>query len=131
MKIFKIILGLFLLILISCRQHIKPDEILKRENYFKLTIHIENKYSTDSSIVKIIYKDSEKIAKLKTWISENTDDWESSIASWATPDISLIGTDFRLLIFKDEAVVGFTDNNGNACQYTKSVKKAEFDFLID
>ncbi|WP_321279153.1 hypothetical protein [Marinifilum fragile] len=131
MKTFKIILGLFLLILISCGQAIKPDEILNKENDFKLTIHTENKYSSDSSIVKIINKDSEKITKLKNWISKNSDGWESSIASWATPDISLIGTDFRLLIFKDEVVVGFTDKNGKARQYTKRVNKAEFDFLID
>ena len=131
MKTFKIITGLFLLILISCGQTIYPDEILKREIDFKLTIHNENNYSSDSSTVKIINKDSEKIAELKDWFSNNSDGWESSIASWATPDISLIGTDFRLLIFKDGVVIGFTDKNGNAKQFTRRVNKTEFAFLIN
>ena len=131
MKTFTIITGLFLLILISCEQAIYPDEIFKRENDFKLTIHNENDYSSDSSTVKIINKDSEKIAKLKDWISNNSGGWESSIASWATPDISLIGTDFRLLIFKEGVVIGITDKNGNARQYTKRVINTEFDFLIN
>lgn len=64
LKTFKIITGLFLVTLVSCGQTIDSDEILKRENNFKLTIHNENDYSSDSLIIKTINKDTEKIAKL-------------------------------------------------------------------
>jgi hypothetical protein len=131
MKTFKIVIGLFLLIKISWGRAIYSDEILDRENDFNLTIRNENKYSSDTTKVKIINKYSEKIAELKDWILNNSEGWESSIASWITPEISLIGIDFRLMIFKDGVVIGFTDKNGNARQYTKQVDKTEFDFLIN
>ncbi len=131
MRNFKIIIGLFLVTFISCGKYINPDEVLNREKYFKLIIHEGNKYSSDDSIVTIINKDSEKIVNLKNWISNNSNGWKSSKASWATPDISLIGTDFRLLIFNDGVVIGFKDKNGNAREYTKLTNEKEFDFLID
>jgi hypothetical protein len=132
MKTIKSNPGLFLLIFIcSCVQDLKPDEILKKENDFKLTIHQQGKYTSDSTIVKTINKDSEKIIKLKNWITNNPADWKSSVDSWVTPDISLTGKDFRLLIFKSFAVIGFKDKTGKLRQYTKQVDKSAFDFLIE
>ncbi len=132
MEIIKCIIGIFLFsVIVSCRQDIKPDEIFKRANDFKLTIHLGDKYTSDSTIIKIVNKNSLKINKLKDWLTNNLHGWESSIVSWATPEISLIGTDFRLLIYKDGAVIGFTDRKGKAKQYTKKVDKSEFNFLIE
>ena len=131
MKTMRIILGLFLLLLISCGKTINSNEILNNENDFKLTIYLENKYSSDSSKVEVINRDSEKIAKLRNWISKNAAGWQRTIASWGTPEISLIGTNIRLLIFKDVIVVGFTDKKGKAQQYTKPIIKSQFDFLFD
>ena len=132
METIRIITGIFLLILIgSCSFDMNPDEILKRENDFRLTIHLGDKHSSDSTVTQTINKDSEKITRLKDWITNNPDGWKSSIASWATPDISLTGTDFRLLIYKDGLVIGFTNKTGKARQYTKQVDKSEFNFLIE
>jgi hypothetical protein len=132
MEIIKYIVGIFFFsVIVSCKQDIKPDEILKRGNDFKLTIHLGDKYTSDSTIIKTINKDSLQINKLKDWLTNNLHGWESSIASWATPDISLIGSDFRLLIYKDGAVIGFTDRKGKSKQYTKKVDKSEFNFLIE
>jgi hypothetical protein len=132
MEIIKYIVGIFFFsVIVSCRQYIKPDEIFKMENDFKLTIHFGDKYTSDTTIIITINKNSGKINKLNDWLINNPDGWQSSIASWATPDISLIGSDFRLLIYKDGAVIGFTDSKGKAKQYTKKVDKSEFNFLIE
>jgi hypothetical protein len=96
-----------------------------------LTIHQQDKYSHDSTLVKTENKDSEEIIKLKDWITNNPGDWKSSIDSWATPDISLTGKDFRLLIFKSFAVIEFKDKAGKPSQYTKQIDKSAFDFLIE
>jgi hypothetical protein len=65
------------------------------------------------------------------WFKKNPDGWTSSISSWATPDISLIGDDFRLLIQKDVVVIGFTDKKGKARQLVKKVDISEFGFLTE
>lgn len=132
MKTKKIILGLFLLMfVISCRQEIKPDDFLNKERDFKLIIHRGIKYSSYSSTTEIINKDSEKITKLKDLLTSNLNGWKSSIDSWATPDISLIGNDFRLLIFEKFVVIGFKDKTGKPKQYTKQIDESNFDFLIE
>jgi len=126
----KNIAGLFLLFfMFSCGKNINIDDILKNENNFKLTIYLSNKYNSDSTIIKTINKNSKKISKLKEWITNNPDGWQSSNYSWATPDISLIGNNFRLLIFTDFIVIGFVDKKWKQKQYTKQVNKLELDFI--
>jgi hypothetical protein len=120
------------LLLISCGKTINPEVLLKNENVFKLTVHTSNERDfTYNSEIDTIYKDSEKISKLKTWLIDNSTNWENSIASYAMPDISLIGTDFRLLIYKEGVVLGFTDPSGKQKQYTKATNKSTLNFLID
>lgn len=75
--------------------------------------------------------DSEIILDLKVWLKNNPDNWENSIASLSQPDISLISNDFRLLIFKDVVVIGFTDETGKQKQYTKDANKSELKFLTE
>jgi hypothetical protein len=123
-----IILSTFL---ISCGQDINPEEIFKKEIEFKLTILSKINNSFDTLTFKRIPRDSEIIVKLKDWLTKNPDGWKSSIASWATSEISLTGNDFRLLIFDHGIVIGFTDKNGKARQYTKQVEKKEFNFLTE
>jgi hypothetical protein len=128
----KCLAGIFILILlVSCNQNIKLDEILSREINFKLTIVLRDKNTSDSVITKSINKDSEIIKKLRLWLKMNPDGWASSMASWAPSDISLIGADFRLLIHKDGVVIGFTDRKGKAKQLVKKVDISEFSFLTE
>ncbi len=128
-KQFSVIL--FLIILISCGVEIRTDEIFNKESELRLQICLGDKYTSDSSRIEILTKDSEKIAKVKEWFTNNPDKWKSSIASWAPADISLIGKDFRLLIYKDGVVVGFTDKEGKQRQFTRQTDKSDFDFLIE
>ena len=121
----------FLILLVSCNQDIQPDEILSSEINFKLIIFSTDKFTSDSTITKTINKDSDIIYRLKLWFKKNPDGWTSSISSWATPDISLIGDDFRLLIQKDVVVIGFTDKKGKARQLVKKVDISEFGFLTE
>jgi hypothetical protein len=125
-----IILIAFLLLLTACKENINPIDILRNENDFKLTINSSGNYVTDITNAKIINKDSEVFLNLKSWLIYNSKGWKSSIASWATPNVSLTGKDFRLLVFKDFVVIGFTDNNGKPRQYTKSINKSDLAFLI-
>jgi len=122
--------GLLLLFFtISCGQTLEFDEILKDEKQFELKVNPNGNIVLDSALTKRIDADSEIILNFKTWLRNNPDNWESSIASWATPNISLTSNDFRLLILKDFVVVGFTDRSGKKRQYMKDIEKSDFNFL--
>ena len=115
----------------SCGNRLSSADIFRNESDFTLTIHPKNKNTFDGLVSKIIRSDSKIIDSLKSWLNNHSDVWQSSPASWATPDISLIGNDFRLLIFKDFAVIGFKDKNGNQVQYTRQIGISDFAFLIE
>mgnify|MGYP006883393986 FL=1 len=126
----KIIVGLFLLIsVISCAQTVDSNELFKNETVLKLNIHQSDTVLIDNSIDLEI--NSPKIKELQNWIDNNKTDWKNSIASFAQPSISVIGKDFRLLIFKDFVVIGYTDKNNKQRQITKQIDSREFEFLID
>lgn len=127
----KNIVFLLLIFTISCGQNLDFEEILKNEKQFELKINPNENLSLDISLATKINADSKIITNLKTWFKNNPDNWEISIASWATPDILLTSNDFRLLIFKDFVVVGFADKSGKQRQYTKGADKSEFNFLTD
>jgi len=120
---------LLLIFTISCGQNLNFDEILKNENQFELKVNPNDNANLDSTLIKRINADSELILDLKVWLKNNPDNWESSIASWAQPEISLISNNFRLLIFKDFIVISFTDKSGKQKQYTKVTDISEFIFL--
>ncbi len=130
-KMIKNIGFILLIFTISCGQNLDFEEILKSEKQFELKINPNGNLSLDSSLTTKINADSEIIDKLKNWFKNNPDNWESSIASWATPDILLTSNDFRLLIFKDFVVVGFADKSGKQRQYTKDANESEFNFLTE
>ncbi len=132
MTTLKIVVGTILLtFMISCGQDINPDEILKKETEFKLTIHSKPNTVSDTTAIKTIPKNSEIINKLKDWLRKNPDDWKNLYASVATPDISLTGKTFRFLVYENSIVIGFNDKNGKPRQCSKQVKKIEFNFLIE
>jgi hypothetical protein len=127
--IFKIF-GLFLLTLfISCTQTIDSVEVLKDESKLKLNIQDSDSGFYDNSVDLDI--NSTKIKKLRDWIDNNNDSWENSIASYAQPLISLIGENFRMLIFRDFVVIGFADTNDKPRQITRQTDFAEFEFLLE
>jgi hypothetical protein len=125
-----ILLIISLLFLTACKEDINPLDVFKNENDLKLTIYTSGDYVTDIQNAKIINRDSEVISNLKSWLINNSKGWKSTVASWATPDISLTGKDFRLLVFKDFVVIGFTNEKGKPRQCFKSISKSELDFLI-
>ncbi len=130
-KMIKNIGFLLLIFTISCGQNPNFAEILKSEKQFELKFNLSGDIYLDSSLTIRINADSKKIADLKAWFKNNPDNWESSIASWATPDIFLTSNDFRLLIFNDFVVVGFVDKSGKQRQYKKAADKSEFNFLTE
>lgn len=95
-------LGLLLLTFtFSCGHRIDFEEIIKKEKQFKFKVHPSGGINIDSSTTTTINADSELIDSLKFWFKNNPDNWNSSVASWTTPKLSLIGNDFKLLVFND------------------------------
>lgn len=131
MRMIKYIGFLLVIFTISCGQNLNFEDILKNEKQFELKGNPSGNINLDSSLTTKINADSKIIDSLKTWFKNNPDNWESSVASWSTPDIFLSSNDFRLLIFKDGVVVVFVDKSGKQRQYTKAVDKSEFNFLTD
>ncbi|MBN1183705.1 MAG: hypothetical protein JXB49_15545 [Bacteroidales bacterium] len=123
-------LSLFLMILtISCAQIVDSNELFKNETVLKLNIYQTDSVFTDNSVDLEIA--SPKVKELRSWIDNNKTDWKSSIASFAQPTISVIGDDFRMLIFKDFVVVGYTDNKGKQKQFIKQTDYDDFKFLLN
>lgn len=123
-------LSLFLMILtISCAQIVDSNELFKNETVLKLNI-----YQTDSVFIDNLVDleiNSPKVIELRNWIDNNKTDWNSSIASFVQPSISVIGDDFKMLIFKDFVVVGYADNKGKQKQFTKQTDYHDFEFLLN
>ncbi len=122
-------LSLFLMILtISCAQIVDSNELFNNETVLKLNIYQTDSVFIDNSVD--LEMDSPKVKELRNWIDNNKTEWKSSIASFAQPLISVIGDDFRMLIFKDFVVVGFTDNKGKQRQFTKQTDYIDLEFLL-
>ena len=129
--IAKIVGIVFMILIVSCGHNLKLEDILNNEKEFELKIPQGDPYTSNKSIIKTIKQDSEKILKLKNWFKNNPYHWHSSIASYILPEYTLIGNDFRLLVYKNFIVIGFKDKEGHAQQYTKQINKLEFDFLLE
>ncbi len=112
----------------SCAQIIDSNELFKNETFLKLNIYQTDTVFTDNSVDLEIA--SPKVKELRSWIDNNKTDWKSSIASFAQPKISVIGDDFRMLIFRDFVVIGYVDNKGKQKQFTKQTDYWDFKFLL-
>lgn len=119
-------IGLFILTFTfyGCRQHIDINDYIDQKS--ALVLKIGNQLERPDTI-KV---DSDKYIKLIEWGKINTDNWQSTTASYIS-DIYVGQGNFRLLYLseKDGVVIGFTDNQGNPKQYSKRIKKGELDFL--
>ncbi len=115
----------------SCGKSIDPELLFKNESSFNLIIHDTINGTYSNLVSDTITIDSEKITKLKEWLVDNSSHWKGSIASYAMSNISIIGNDFRFLIYKDFVVIGFVDNMGKQRQYTRPANRSDFDFLIN
>ncbi|MBN1183708.1 MAG: hypothetical protein JXB49_15560 [Bacteroidales bacterium] len=122
-------LSLFLIILtISCAQIVDSNELFKNETVLKLKLHQTDSIYIDNLVdLEMIHP---KVKELRNWIDNNETDWKSSIASFSQSSISVIGDDFRMLIFKDFVVIGFIDNKGKQKQFTKQTDYNDFKFLL-
>ena len=119
-----------MIVLNSCNVKIETAELIKNNQRLTLKFNSDGYFLKSDSTDRIIDCNSIKYSQLKKWFTDNSDDWQSSPASYAPSDMIIIGKDFRFLIFKDFVVVGFIDKEGKSRQYTKSVTKDTFDFLL-
>lgn len=130
MKPLKYLQGMLtFLMMVSCSHNLDLSEVFKQETYLKLSIYSNNKIIPEIISQDSICNNSEKWGKLLNWLSENSMGWRSSIASYSNPDLSLIGKNFRLLIYKNGVVIGFTNQLGEEEQMVKDINESEFNFL--
>ena len=96
-----------------------------------LTVH---KYNDQTGLTisetKKIEPNSEKFKKLINWANYNLNNWKSTPASYQVK-VAVTQKNFRLFYNQNFVVIGVTDNDGNAQQYSKNVVKGELDFLTD
>ncbi|MBP1672765.1 MAG: hypothetical protein H6Q25_580 [Bacteroidetes bacterium] len=129
MKRLLFLLNVIFIVFQSCMQSVD----IKGLNFLNsdLTINYLMKSSSelDSISTRIISKDSKEFKKFYDWLAKNSKGWENSYTSFAKPPISLTNNDFRLLVFKNFVVIGYTDKNQNSVQLTKKTTINEFEFL--
>jgi hypothetical protein len=120
---------LALLTILSCSTEISIEKYIDLNSTLTLTINKTNDQTglTESETRKI-EPNSEKFKKLIDWANNNLDNWKSTPASYITK-VAVTQNNFRLLYNQDFVVIGFTDNDGKAQQYSKTVEKGELDFL--
>ena len=118
-----------LLTITGCSTEISIEKYVDLNSTLTLTINKTNDQTgLTESETKIIEPKSEKFLQLIDWANNNIDNWKSTPASYIAK-VAVIQKDFRLLYNQDFVVIGFTDNDGKAQQYSKTVKKGELDFL--
>ncbi|MEH0154080.1 hypothetical protein V6R21_08010 [Limibacter armeniacum] len=115
----------------SCAQSIDLNDLKISDRDFKVTYWKKDSAGLDSTITSVINKDSKELKSLTDWLINNSTGWGNSIASFASPNISLTSGNLRFLIFKDFVVIGYSDKNNKSRQLTKKVDIKEFGFLIE
>jgi hypothetical protein len=115
----------------SCSTEINIAKYVNLNSTLTLTVNKTNDQTglTESETRKIESK-SEQFKKLIEWGNNNLVNWKSTPASYIAK-VALTQKDFRLLYNQDFVVIGFTDNEGKAQQYSKTIKKGELDFLTN
>lgn len=132
MKRTNIILTIIsLLTITSCSTEICIEKHIDLNSALTITVNKTNDQTgLTESETKIIEPKSEKFLQLIDWTNNNLGNWKRTPASYITK-VVVTQKDFRLLYNQEFVVIGFTDNDGKAQQYTKTVKKGELDFLTD
>ncbi len=126
-----IITFISLLTISSCSTETSIEKYIDLNSPLNLTIHkINDQTGLTESVTKKIDPNSEKFKKLIHWVNNNHDNWKSTTASYIAK-VNVTQKNFRLLYNQDFVVIGFTNNDGKAKQYTKTVEKGELEFLTD
>ncbi len=130
MKRTNIILTIITLLTISsCSTEISIEKYIDLNSTLTLTINKTNDQTgLTKSETRKIEPNSEKFKKLIDWANKNLDNWKSTPASYIAK-VAVTQNNFRLLYNQTFVVIGFTDNDGKAQQYSKIVEKGELDFL--
>jgi hypothetical protein len=131
MKRLLFVLPIFLIVFQSCAQTIDIIDLKISDTDLKVTYWIKSSAGLDSTSTRLIPKDSKEIKSLNDWLMNNPNGWENSIASYASPKISLTNDNFRFLIFKDFVVIGYSDKNNEPRQLTKNIDMKVFEFIYD
>ena len=112
-------------ILTSCKSTININQYVDKALPFGLTIT-----TTDSAtgLTKLTHMNIEvnsvKYVKLINWFDKNQDGWRTTPASYVT-NIGVTQGAFRLLYTRNSvgALIGFTDKENKARQYSKTIKR--------
>ncbi|MCA0363940.1 MAG: hypothetical protein LCH67_07835 [Bacteroidetes bacterium] len=123
------ILPVFLIAFQSCSQSIDINDLKINNSDLKITYWTKSSFGLNSTSTKLLSKDSKEFKNFNDWLIDNSKGWEKSIASYATPNIFITSADFRLLIFKNFVIIGYSDKNNKPMQLIKHTNIKEFEFL--
>jgi hypothetical protein len=129
-----IVVIILLISMVPCKENTSMPDIFKREKEFQMRVSPGDKKNVlDSSDIVTVYKDAPYLNILIDWINNNSKGWDHRrfIPSWATPEISLISTNIKFLIYKDGVVLILKDRNGKEQEYVKKTNLSEFAFLLE
>ena len=130
-KVIYLIVFSILTVFFSCTKTIKLDNIRFNESEYFISIHKNMETGADTLISYKVQQDSEEITFLKDWLNNNNFNWNKSVISYAMPVYSLTSGNFRLLVFENFVVLGYTDSLGKSYQYQKHTDTSELHFLIE
>lgn len=132
-QIIPIIILILSLVITSCETDLELNDVIDHKSSFTFTIRtVDPESGLSSNETEEIKANSKKWIKLVLFLKENTDDWQSSPASYIG-DIYVSQGDFRLIHTNGSngVVIVFKDKEGNPKQYTKEIDKGELDFLTE
>jgi hypothetical protein len=130
-KLFLQLLFLVLIMQVGCKTEITIGDYFDKNLSLTLKRTFRNENSSLSTTdTKQISPNSDKFLRLTKWCNDNKIGWEETYASFIS-ELSITQNSFRLLVLNEAVVVGFTDKEGKAKQYSKAIKKDDLNFMIN
>ncbi len=120
------------ILLSSCSVDLEENNLIDRSKPVNVSIVTTDSLTGFSKTESYsINTNSDKWKSLSQWAKDNKEGWQPTPASYIG-DLYLIQDNFKLAHTKGSkaVVINFVDSNGEPKQYSKAIKKGEFDYLF-
>jgi hypothetical protein len=115
---------MFVIIFISFLSGCSNEHSIDTTNIGEVTILVEQELLTFQS-------GSPVHLKVKEWLNQNRDGWESYYATAAIGKYVIKSSVFTLNIGKEYAILNYEHSSGNYKQISKLITAQEFDFIVE
>jgi len=121
------------LVLVSCTKRIELSDLIDKNASFSYTIDKNDPLSShinmDHFKMDTIRVNSKKWHELMTFLSNNSNGWKSTPASYIG-QLHIHQNNFNLLMLNNGVVLSFKDEDGRLRQYVKPIKQNELNFMF-